>query len=261
MNSDYVTFRIEDNVATVTLDNPPLNVVTLGLTRALDAALEMLAADDQVRAVILTGSGTRAFCAGSDVSEFANMTQPGQIVPMKLERQNEVFNRLDRFPKPTIAAINGLAYGGGLEIALCCDLIVAERRSRLALPEIKLGVFPSSGGTFRTARRIGEARAKEMIFLGEPIDADTALAWGLINRVAEDGQGLALALDLARTLAQRPRLALSLAKSVIDLAFEGTEKAALQASFAASNKAFSSAECREGVRAFFARENPDFSQL
>nr|WP_252716953.1 enoyl-CoA hydratase/isomerase family protein [Herbaspirillum sp. B65] len=171
MNMDAVLCHISEGIAIVTLNNPPMNVVTLGLTKALGQTLDRLAADDAVRAVILTGSGTRAFCAGSDVGEFADMMAPGQIVPKKLQRQNEVFFQLDRFPKPTIASINGLAYGGGLEIALCCDLIVADQRSRLALPEIKLGVFPSSGGTFRAARRIGEGRAKEMIFLGEPIDA------------------------------------------------------------------------------------------
>lgn len=261
MSTDFVLCSINEGVATVTLNNPPMNVVTLGLTQALGQTLDRLAADDAVRAVVLTGAGGRAFCAGSDVSEFADMMAPGQIVPKKLQRQNEVFSQLDRFPKPTIAAINGLAYGGGLEIALCCDLIVVEERSRLALPEIKLGVFPSSGGTFRTARRIGEGRTKEMIFLGEPIDARTALDWGLVNRIAADGQSLAVAHELASTLAQRPRMALRLAKSVIDLAFEVTEEEALSASFAASDKAFSSAESKEGVRAFFAKEIPDFSKI
>eukprot|EP01037_Dinobryon_pediforme_P033495 gene33495-38946_t len=148
MSTDFVLCSISEGIATLTLNNPPMNVVTLGLTMALGQALDRLEADDAVRAVVLTGAGTRAFCAGSDVSEFADMMAPGQIVPRKLQRQNEVFFQLDRFPKPTIAAINGLAYGGGLEIALCCDLIVVEQRSSLALPEIKLGVFPSSGGTF-----------------------------------------------------------------------------------------------------------------
>jgi len=261
MNTDFVLCSISDGIATLTLNNPPMNVVTLGLTMALGQALDRLEADDTVRAVVLTGAGTRAFCAGSDVREFADMMAPGQIVPKKLQRQNEVFFQLDRFPKPTIAAINGLAYGGGLEIALCCDLIVVEQRSRLALPEIKLGVFPSSGGTFRAARRIGEGRAKELIFLGEPVDAKTALNWGLVNRVCDDGQSLVVARSLAETLVQRPRMALRLAKSVIDLAFEVTEEDALRASFAASDQAFSSAESKEGVRAFFAKEVPDFSNI
>lgn len=261
MNTEPVLCSMNEGIAIITLNNPPMNVVTLDLTRALGQTLDRLATDDAVRAVILTGSGTRAFCAGSDVGEFASMMTPGQIVSKKLQRQNEVFFQLDRFPKPTIAAINGLAYGGGLEIALCCDLVVAEQRSRLALPEIKLGVFPSSGGTFRAARRIGEGRAKEMIFLGEPIDAPTALAWGLINRVAADGASLSTALALAQSLVQRPRMALRLAKSVIDLAFEVSEEEALKASFAASDQAFSSAESREGVRAFFAKETPDFSKI
>lgn len=261
MSQEFVLYSIEDGVATVTLNNPPVNIVTLGLSRALGETLDALQADETVRAVVLTGSGTRAFCAGSDIGEFADMMTPGQIVPRKLQRQNEVFCQLDSFPKPTIAAISGLAFGGGLEIALCCDLIVVEEQSRLALPEIKLGVFPSSGGTFRMARRIGEGRAKEMIFFGEPIDATTALAWGLVNRITPNGQSLLMAQGMARTLTQRPRLALQLCKSVIDLAFEVTEQEALQASFAASDKAFSSAECKEGVRAFLAKEKPDYSKI
>ena len=124
--------------------------------------------------MILTGEGTKAFCAGSDIHELEHMTSPGAVLEKKLIFQNKVFELLRAFPKPTIAALNGYTFGGGLEIAVCCDLLIAERQIQLALPEIKLGVFPSSGGTFRVARKIGESRAKEMIFLGEPIDAEKA---------------------------------------------------------------------------------------
>ncbi len=126
------------------------------------------------------------------------MMGPGEVVEKKLAFEIETYNKLADFPKPTIAALDGLAYGGGLEMAVCCDLLIAAEDVRLALPEIKLGVFPGSGGTVRVTRRIGEGRAKEMMFLGEPIDARTALAWGLVNRVVPAGQALAGALELAR---------------------------------------------------------------
>lgn len=253
-----VRCRVEQGVAVVTLDNPPLNVVFRALTEALDRVLDALAADASVRAVVLTGAGTRAFCAGSDIAEFQPLMQPGRIVPEKLQLQHQVFARLDGFAKPTVAAVNGLAFGGGLEIAVCCDLIVADEGARFALPEIKLGVFPGSGGPVRVARRVGAGRAKELMFLGEPVDAPTALAWGLVNRVAPPGQALQAAMALAATLAQRPPLALALCKQAIGWAFEMAQDAAIAAALPLSERAFTSAEAREGVAAFLARRPPDF---
>jgi enoyl-CoA hydratase/carnithine racemase len=247
-----------DGVAVLTLDNPPLNVVFRGLTEALGRHLHALAADAAVRAVVVTGAGTRAFCAGSDIAEFQPLMQPGRIGPEKLELQHRVFAQLDDFSKPTVAAVNGLAFGGGLEIAVCCDLLVADAGARFALPEIKLGVFPGSGGPVRVARRVGEGRAKELMFLGEPIDAATALAWGLVNRVASAGTALDQALALAATLAQRPPLALALCKQAIDLAFDAPEDAAIAAALPLSERAFTSTESREGVRAFLAKDTPRF---
>ncbi len=247
-----------DGVAVLTLDNPPLNVVFRGLTEALGRHLDALATDAAVRAVVVTGAGTRAFCAGSDIAEFQPLMQPGRIGPEKLELQHRVFAQLDDFPKPTVAAVNGLAFGGGLEIAVCCDLLVADAAARFALPEIKLGVFPGSGGPVRVARRVGEGRAKELMFLGEPIDAATALAWGLVNRVAPAGAALDQALQLAATLAQRPPLALALCKQAIDLAFDTAEDAAIAAALPLSERAFTSTESREGVRAFLAKDTPRF---
>jgi enoyl-CoA hydratase len=254
-----VHYEVANAVATLTLDNPPLNIVSLEVTRQLAEHLDAIADDHRVRAVIVTGSGSRAFCAGSDISEFVDMMEPGQVVDKKLRRQNEVFQRLANLPKPTIAALNGLTFGGGLEIACCCDLLVAEEPVALALPEIKLGVFPSSGGTFRTTRRIGIGRAKQMMFLGETIDTTTALAWGLVDSVVPAGQALEAARRMAAVLAQRPPLALRLCKSVINAADDLTEDQLVQKSLAASDQAFSSAECREGVRAFLAKQTPNFA--
>lgn len=254
----FVHLDIFGAVGVIVLNNPPLNVVTLELTRELDAALDAIAANDSVGALVVTGSGERAFCAGSDITEFADMMQPGQVVPKKLGRQNVVFSKLDNFPKPTVAALKGLVYGGGMEIAACCDLLVAEEGTRFALPEIKLGLFPSSGGPVRVTRRIGEGRAKEMMFLGEPIDAQIALAWGLINRVVAKGEAVTTARALAATLAERPPLALRLCKQAIDMAFDYSQEEVIRRSLPLSDQAFSSAECREGVRAFFAKERPVF---
>jgi enoyl-CoA hydratase/carnithine racemase len=166
---------------------------------------------------------------------------------------------VDDFPKPTVAAVRGLAYGGGLEVAVCCDIIVVEEDVRLALPEIKLGVFPGSGGTVRVTRRIGEGRGKEIMFLGEPIDAQTALAWGLVNRVVPKGQALDTAMALASRLAAQPNLALQACKKAIDMSFDMTEDEAIARSLALSGEVFATNDCKEGQRAFFAKEKPRFT--
>ena len=245
-------------MAVLTLDNPPLNLVTLELTRRLEAELERLAADGAVRVLVVTGAGDRAFCAGSDVREFTSFMRPGAVVPGKLARENAAWSRLDDFPRPTIAALNGLAYGGGLELAVCCDLLIAGADVRLALPEVKLGVIPGTGGTVRVTRRVGEGRAKELMFTGEPIDATTALAWGLVNRVVAPGGALTAARALAATLARGSANALRLCKRAIDGALDATEDDALARTLALSDEAFGGADCREGVRAFFAKEPPKF---
>ena len=260
MSKELILCEIRDHVATVVLNNPPLNVVTLELTRGLGKTLDGLLENDEVRVVIVTGAGEKAFCAGSDVNEFPGMMEPGQVVTKKLWRQNETYSKLDDFPKPTIAALNGHAYGGGLELAVCCDLLVAEEQTRLCLPEIKLGVFPGSGGPVRVTRRIGEGRAKEMMFFGEPIDAATALSWGLVNRIVPQGQSLSVAREMAAVLVQRPRYALQLCKAAIDLAFDIPEDQVISRSLGLMDKAFSSPECKEGVRAFFAKEKPQFTR-
>jgi enoyl-CoA hydratase len=252
-----VRLTIAEGIAELVLDNPPLNLVTLELTRRLEAALDRLAADPGVHVLVVTGAGDRAFCAGSDVGEFPAVLD--DVVPRKLARENATWSKLDHFPRPTIGALNGLAYGGGLELAVCCDLLVAGADVRLALPEVKLGVFPGTGGTARIPRRIGEGRAKELAFLGEPIDAPTALAWGLVNRVVPPGRALDEARALARVLAVRPGRALELCKRAIDLALDVPQDEALDRTLALSDAAFKTADCREGVRAFFAKEPPRFT--
>jgi enoyl-CoA hydratase len=246
----------EPDLLVATLDNPPLNVMTLQMTRDLDGILGEVERDSGVRALVLSGAGTRAFCAGSDIKEFLDVRD--DVVKKKLGRENAAFNRLAALAKPTVAALNGLAFGGGLELACCCDLIVAEAGGRVALPEIKLGVFPASGGTIRVTRRVGEARAKEMMFLGEPIAAETALNWGLINRVVGAGEALTAAIAIARELATRPGVALSLCKQSIGMAFDRSEREGIEASLPLSERVFTTADCAEGVRAFFAREQPRF---
>jgi enoyl-CoA hydratase len=247
-----------EGVAVLTLNNPPLNLVTLEMTRQLRQRLEELGEDLAVRVLIVTGAGTRAFCAGSDIHEFPGLVASGEVVSVKLGPENEAYSQLARFSKPTIAALDGLAYGGGLELAVCCDLVMAAASVKLALPEINLGVFPGSGGTVRVTRRIGDARAKELMYFGDPIAAETALAWGLVDRVVPDGQALTTARELARRLAGQPNRALQLCKRAVRLGFEANEEDAVRQTLALSDEAFRTQDCQEGVRAFFAKEPPRF---
>lgn len=253
-----VNIDVKAGIAVLEIANPPLNVVTLTLTRQLSEALDACATDDAVRCLVVTGAGDRAFCAGSDITEFPDYIAQGNLVEKKLAYENEVYAKLAHFPKPTIAAVGALAYGGGLELACCCDLIVADETARFALPEIRLGAFPGSGGTFRVTRRIGNARAKEMMFLGDPITAETAHLWGLVNRVAAKGQAMALALDLAASLAKRSRMAVALCKQAIDEAHDLTEEQALSNVQNYNTRIFSEGEAVEGVRAFFEKREPSF---
>jgi enoyl-CoA hydratase len=256
MTSDPILVAISEGVGVLTLNNPPMNLDTLALTRRLTAALEQLGADPRVRALVVTGTGTRAFCAGSDIKEFGTVAD--DVVGKKMAAENAAFSMLAAFPHPTIAALNGVAFGGGLELAVCCDLLVAGSDVRVALPEIKLGVFPGSGGTVRVPRRIGETRAKELMFTGEPIGADTALAWGLVNRVVAPGQALAAARELATSLAALPARALALMKEAVTVALEHPEADAIRRTLALTQAVFQTDDCREGARAFLAKEPARF---
>ncbi|GAA2099543.1 MULTISPECIES: enoyl-CoA hydratase/isomerase family protein [Brevibacterium] len=256
--SPLVTLSVREHIAVLTLDNGPVNVMSIPLARRLGELVDVCAAEPEIRAVILTAAGERAFCAGSDITEFPELQAPGAAVERKLRVQNEILCTLAELPKPTVAALQGLAYGGGLELALCCDLIVAEEQVSIALPETNLGVFPSSGGTYRTARRSTAARAKELIFLAEPISARTAAEWGLVNRVVPRGEALSTALEMGRRLVTRPPRALALAKRLVDEAHAFSDREMVARSLRASDEAFSSAECAEGTRAFLEHRSPQF---
>ena len=258
MSTDLVTCTAEDHIAVVTLNAPPMNVTTLELTRQLNAALRRTAEDPQVRVLVLTGAGDRAFCAGSDIKEFPSLIAEGDVVERKLTFENDTFALVDEFPKPTIAALNGLAYGGGLELAACCDLIIGEAGTEVALPEIKLGVIPASGGPIRVTRRLGEARGKEMMFFGDPVSAETAHSWGLLNRVVPRGRALETALELAARLAELPASALSLVKQAVHGSREG-DRDAVRSTLPLSEQAFAAPDAAEGVRAFLDKRAPRFN--
>jgi enoyl-CoA hydratase len=242
-------------VSVVRLDNPPLNLVTKELTRQLGDVLSKLEQDRRLRAVVVTG-GERAFCAGSDIGEFASLQ--GRVAEDKLLLEGAVYRRLARLSVPTIAAIEGAALGGGLELALCCDMRVAGDTARLGLPEVSLGAIPGSGGTQRLPRLIGRGQAKEMILLGEPIEANRAAEIGLIERVVPAGRAEAEASEMAAVIASRGPLAVREAKAAIDEGLEMPLDAGLTRELDASERVFSSRDLQEGAEAFREKRPPEF---
>lgn len=246
---DFIRIEIRDRVAVLTLDRPEvLNAIGTASADRLQAALDLLHDDDRVRALVLAGEG-RAFSAGADLGEIESFTQPYEFRAF-VGRMTKVFANLQAFPKPSVAAVHGFAFGGGLELALSCDLRVAERGARLGLPEMKLGVLPGAGGTQRLPRLIPPAVAKQMILTGEPIDAERAYALGLVNELAEPGDALATAIDLAGQLAAGAPLALAAGKRLIDEGLPMDLDAAIAYERETVSVLFCSRDRAEGLRAF-----------
>ena len=234
-------------VALVTLDRPEaLNALSFDLLDQLAAALEALDADASCRAIVITGSGTRAFAAGADIRELA----PQTYASLRDGRRFEVWDRLAAVGLPMIAAVRGFALGGGCELAMACDMIVAAEDATFGQPEIRLGVMPGAGGTQRLTRAIGKARAMEMILTGESIDARAAELLGLVSRVVPAEATLDAALGLAARIASLPPLAIRAAKAAILAAYEPGLKAGLTGEREAFFRLFDTEDQTEGMAAF-----------
>ena len=258
MTDKKIRVEIRDRIATLYLSNPPMNVVTLDLTRQMNTALKELAADTNVGALVLTGEGDRAFCAGSDIKEFPGLVAERAIVSKKLAYENETYSAVAHFPKPTVAAIERLALGGGLELAAGCDLVVASEDARMGLPEVLLGGFPGSGGTIRVTRRIGLGHASELMLLGDMIDAETALQWGLVNRVAPKGRTLEVARELAGRLAAGAAQAAYACKVALRYACDLPEDEAIAKTLDLSEALSQTPDFSEGVAAFSEKRKAEF---
>jgi enoyl-CoA hydratase/carnithine racemase len=254
-----VTDRVQlalDRVALLELDHPPLNIVDGELLADLDAALGRLeaAAPGDVRAIVVTGRGERAFSVGSDVKEFEAHRGPAGRARFELEAR--VAQRLAGLPMPTIAAIEGNALGGGLEIALCCDLRIASERARLGLPEVRLAVTPSTGGTQRLPRIVGPARAKELLLTGRVLTAAEAERIGLVNEVVPAGEARARAVG--EEIAERGPLAVREVKALVDAALDRDLAAGHAAEVEASVRIFATDDLLEGATAFLAKREPEY---
>jgi enoyl-CoA hydratase len=255
--SDHLLCAIDGPVATITLNRADkLNAFTLAMLEGIEAACARIERDNAVRAVIVASASPKAFCAGADIIDWGPMGPQGMWAHWIREGQR-VFDRLARLRQPTIAAVGGIAFGGGLELALACDLRIAGDSARFGLPEVTIGAIPGWAGSQRLPRLIGVGRAKHMMLTGEPIGAATAGAWGLASEVVPDDRLMPRVLELARRIAENAPIAVQAVKQLANAAGgEGvtTTLESLAAGFTASTE-----DGREGVAAFREKRKPKFT--
>jgi enoyl-CoA hydratase len=244
--------------AVVTVNRPDaLNAIDLDHAETLLDRLEELARDGGVRAVVLTGAGDKAFIAGADIKYMHGLDVLG--ARRWGELGHAIGRLLETMPKPTVAAVNGYALGGGCELALACDIRLASTRARMGQPEVSLGIFPGWGGTIRLARATSLGFAKELVFTGRTVDAEEALARGLVNSIYEPGELMPRALELCELMAAKGPIALAYAKEATNLALQGDLRASLETEARLFSMLFSTRDQREGMAAFIEKREPTFS--
>jgi enoyl-CoA hydratase len=248
MSAENVRLEIEGAVATVTLARAAkLNSLTTAMLEQLEATAARLEREDGVRVVLLTGEGEKAFCAGADIADW------GALDPLAFGRRwvwegHRIFDRWARLQQPVIAVLNGIAFGGGLELAGTADLRIAEEHARVGLPETRVGIVPGWSGTQRLVRRVGPSAVKRLIFTGEAVDATEALRLGFVDYVCDKGQGLTRAREIAGAIVERAPVAVRLGKQLVNVAEREEGPAAVEA--LAGALAATTEDAKEGVAAF-----------
>ncbi len=256
MSDVLLVEKLDGYVALVTFNRPDkMNALNLEVRRALFAALAELREDDEVRVVVLTGAGEKAFIAGADIGEFEGMAPVAQYRAMQ---KGNIFSAMEEFPKPIIAMINGSCLGGGCELSMACDIRVASSRAKLGQPEINLGLIPGGGGTQRLPRLVGEGQAMKMIMTGEIISASEAHRIGLVEKVFEPENLREATLEMARTIASRSPIALQAAKESILAARRMPMDEGLKFERAWFGLLFSTDDMTEGVDAFLNKRQAEF---
>jgi enoyl-CoA hydratase/carnithine racemase len=254
MAFETLLFAREDQHVVITLNRPPANAINEQLVHDLNNALASVEGDAEVRAVIVTGAGDKIFCGGADLGSAFS----GANVDTFIRFGNSVMRRIERFPKPVIAAINGHAMGGGCELAMACHFRLLKEGARMGQPESNLGLVPGYGGTQRLPRLIGRTKALEHLILGTPIAAQDALALGLVNRLSKDGQTLEDARALARQIARRPPIATALIIEAVDEGLEASMAKSIDIEVGAFLKTLRTEDASEGIQAFLQKREPEF---
>jgi enoyl-CoA hydratase len=258
MSEDILLLEKADGIALITINNPQaLNALTVATFQALADLLDRLEEDADVRVLLLTGAGEKAFVAGGDI-RYLETLSPEAARTFALQAQ-QLFDRIESFPKPVIAVVNGYALGGGCELAMACDLRIASETARFGQPEVKLGIIPGFAGTQRLARLVGKGRAKEMVFSGEMIDAREAWRIGLVNRVVPAEALLAESRAVAATMVNKSASAIRLAKEAIENGLEMDFARAARYEADLFALCFATADAREGLKAFVEKRPAKFT--
>ncbi len=254
----YANLRleIEDDVALLTINHPPANALNQTTLQELQKVLDELEQDNRAKAVVVTGEG-RFFIAGADIKEFLQLSvDQAQALS---ENGQRLFDRMEAFPKPIIAAINGACLGGGLELALACHIRLAAPEAKLGLPELNLGLIPGYGGTQRLPQVVGRGKATQMILTSEMIGGEEALRIGLIESLYPLDQLVSEAKTLAKTIAQKSSVTMKFALAAIHAGFTADRETGLREEARLFGQSFATEDCKEGVNAFIEKRKPQFT--
>ncbi len=244
-----VNWELEGNVAIIIIDNPPVNAMSTEVAEQLYSCLQEIERFEEIRCVVISSIGAKFFMAGAEIKQLIGSTY------IKLDF---VFNYIDFYSRPIIIAVQGMALGGGTELMLCCDICIAAENACFGLPEIKLGLIPGGGGTQRLPRRVGEIKAKELMFLGDFIPAEEALRIGLINQVVPEGKALDEAKKMAGRIAAQPGVAINLIKQCVERGLEVPLMEGLKIEADLFARVFRTADGHEGVTAFLEKRKANF---
>jgi len=258
MNYNNITFTKEEGIGHLTINRPDkLNALNVETIDELSRCLDEIAADDEVKVVILTGAGEKAFVAGADISEFAHFNGE-QGKKLSADGHHKLFDKVEQMPKPVIAAVNGFALGGGLELAMSCHIRIASENAKLGLPEVSLGVIPGYGGTQRLPQLVGKGRAMEMIFTAQMITAADAAVYGLVNRTVPQAQLMDECKAVASKIMKNSPAAISQAIQAVNAGYrEGIN--GFKAEIEAFGNCFTSGDFKEGTSAFLEKRKPVFT--
>ena len=253
---EFIKLEQLEKVTVLTVTKPKaLNALSSEVLQELNSALDEIEASE-TRCLIITGEGEKAFVAGADIKEISALNPETALEFADFGQK--VFMRIESLKIPVIAAVNGFALGGGLELALACDFILAGENAKLGLPECTLGLMPGFGGTVRLARRVGPGQAKQMSFTGDMVGAEEALQMGLINEIAWHNQLMERAMKVAETIAKRAPLALTAIKKTIESTYGLPTAEAMKMEQIEFGELFSSKDCKEGTSAFIEKRKPEF---